>query len=184
MGTRAAVFLTVIKVRDLELCNKACAKFSYVSGSLGKMAALVCSVFKVDGQCSCEIDCSCHIGPDPVYQRDAIDIVNGPTIYGDFAKSIFIRFSAVFWTMVSSIVSRVEGVSTFPCRAYDGWDATNFVTGEMRNAEKNLPRVIHSSMFIVVVSALFQSICHGCATDLRVAGLILICECLILCCSG
>lgn len=36
--------------------------------------------------------------------------------------------------------------------AFDGWDQTNYVAGEMKNPERNIPRVIHSSMAIVIVS--------------------------------
>ena len=35
--------------------------------------------------------------------------------------------------------------------AYDGWDQANYVGGEMKNATKNIPRAIHSSMIIVTV---------------------------------
>ena len=38
--------------------------------------------------------------------------------------------------------------------AVDGWDQANYVGGEMRNPEKNIPRVIHSSMAIVLVRVL------------------------------
>ena len=35
--------------------------------------------------------------------------------------------------------------------AYDGWDQANYVGGEMKDATKNIPRAIHSSMAIVTV---------------------------------
>lgn len=35
--------------------------------------------------------------------------------------------------------------------AIDGWDQANYVAGEMRDAAKNIPRAIHSSMLIVLV---------------------------------
>lgn len=44
--------------------------------------------------------------------------------------------------------------------AFDGWDATNFVTGEMKNVERNLPRVIHSSMSIVLTAFLFANVSY------------------------
>ena len=54
-----------------------------------------------------------------------------------------------------------EGSSTSPTSyalafysglwAYDGWDQANYVGGEMKNPQKNLPRVIHFSMFLVMV---------------------------------
>ncbi|KDQ18122.1 hypothetical protein BOTBODRAFT_29449 [Botryobasidium botryosum FD-172 SS1] len=34
--------------------------------------------------------------------------------------------------------------------AFDGWDQTNYVGGEMKNPEKNIPRVIHWSMAVVM----------------------------------
>lgn len=36
--------------------------------------------------------------------------------------------------------------------AFDGWDQANYVGGEMKNPEKNIPRTIHSSMVLVIVS--------------------------------
>jgi amino acid transporter len=36
--------------------------------------------------------------------------------------------------------------------AFDGWDQTNYVGGEMRHPERNIPRAIHSSMATVTVS--------------------------------
>ena len=36
--------------------------------------------------------------------------------------------------------------------AFDGWDQANYVGGEMKDATKNIPRFIHSSMAIVIVS--------------------------------
>lgn len=35
--------------------------------------------------------------------------------------------------------------------AFDGWDQANYVGGEMKSPEKNIPRAIHSSMAIVSV---------------------------------
>lgn len=37
--------------------------------------------------------------------------------------------------------------------AFDGWDSSNYVGGEMRDPTKNIPRVIHLSMAVVVVSS-------------------------------
>lgn len=36
--------------------------------------------------------------------------------------------------------------------AFDGWDQTNYVGGEIHHPERNIPRAIHSSMAIVIVS--------------------------------
>ncbi|CCX13033.1 amino acid permease-domain-containing protein [Pyronema domesticum] len=44
--------------------------------------------------------------------------------------------------------------------AFDGWDNVNYVTGEMRNAGRDLPRVIHSSMPIVIVSYLLANMSY------------------------
>lgn len=38
--------------------------------------------------------------------------------------------------------------------ALDGWDQANYVGGEMRNPDKNIPRAIHSSMIVVIVRSL------------------------------
>ena len=45
--------------------------------------------------------------------------------------------------------------------AFDGWDQANFVGGEMKNPETNMPRAIHSSMGIVTVSRLLCSADFG-----------------------
>jgi amino acid transporter len=39
--------------------------------------------------------------------------------------------------------------------AFDGWNQASFVGGEIRQPEKNIPRVIHSSMVIVTVRCLY-----------------------------
>ena len=38
--------------------------------------------------------------------------------------------------------------------AFDGWDQANYVGGEIKNAHRNIPRAIHSSMAVVTVSIL------------------------------
>ncbi|KAK9474641.1 amino acid permease-domain-containing protein [Dipodascopsis tothii] len=42
--------------------------------------------------------------------------------------------------------------------AFDGWDNLNYVTAEMKNATRDLPRVIHLSMPIVIVSYLAANV--------------------------
>jgi len=42
--------------------------------------------------------------------------------------------------------------------AVDGWDQANYVGGEISEPDKNIPRVIHSSMAIVTVSPKSSSI--------------------------
>ncbi|KAF8576395.1 amino acid transporter [Ramaria rubella] len=44
--------------------------------------------------------------------------------------------------------------------AFDGWDQINYVAGEMKNPEKNIPRVIHSSMAIVITLFLFANLSY------------------------
>ncbi|KAG8985900.1 hypothetical protein FRB94_004922 [Tulasnella sp. JGI-2019a] len=49
--------------------------------------------------------------------------------------------------------------------AFDGWDTVNLVSGEMRDAQRNLPRVIHSSMGIVVVLFLCANVSYFVVLD-------------------
>lgn len=61
----------------------------------------------------------------------------------------------------SSFSSLFSGSSTSPSSyalalysglwAYDGWDQVSYVAGEMRNVSRDVPRVIHSSMTLVVL---------------------------------
>jgi len=44
--------------------------------------------------------------------------------------------------------------------AFDGWDQTNYVAGEMKKPEQNVPRVIHTSMTIVVTLFLCANISY------------------------
>lgn len=44
--------------------------------------------------------------------------------------------------------------------AYDGWDNVNYVTGEFVNPQRDLPRTIHTSLSIVVVSYLLANIAY------------------------
>ncbi|KAI1497560.1 amino acid transporter-like protein [Biscogniauxia marginata] len=41
--------------------------------------------------------------------------------------------------------------------AYDGWDNTNYVVGEFRNPSRDLPRVIHTAMPLVIISYLLAN---------------------------
>jgi amino acid permease len=66
--------------------------------------------------------------------------------------------------------------------AFDGWDQANYVGGEMKNPEKNIPRAIHYSMIIVTVrKASSVSIWYLVTTDLDS---IFTGECVLLCGSG
>lgn len=63
-----------------------------------------------------------------------------------------------------------EGTSTDPSKwavalyaglwAFDGWDNTNYVVGEFVNPAKDLPRVIHTAMPLVIVAYLFANISY------------------------
>ncbi|KAL4926506.1 amidase signature domain-containing protein [Aspergillus undulatus] len=44
--------------------------------------------------------------------------------------------------------------------AFDGWDNTNYVTGEFMNPNRDLPRVIHTAMPLVIVSYLLANISY------------------------
>ncbi|KAL2162758.1 hypothetical protein VTH06DRAFT_6594 [Thermothelomyces fergusii] len=44
--------------------------------------------------------------------------------------------------------------------AFDGWDNTNYVVGEFRNPSRDLPRVIHTAMPLVITSYLLANISY------------------------
>ncbi|KAL2152429.1 hypothetical protein VTH82DRAFT_5613 [Thermothelomyces myriococcoides] len=44
--------------------------------------------------------------------------------------------------------------------AFDGWDNTNYVVGEFRNPSRDLPRVIHTAMPLVIASYLLANISY------------------------
>ncbi|PBP17684.1 putative amino acid transporter protein [Diplocarpon rosae] len=44
--------------------------------------------------------------------------------------------------------------------AFDGWDNTNYVVGEFRNPTRDLPRVIHTAMPLVILSYLLANIAY------------------------
>lgn len=44
--------------------------------------------------------------------------------------------------------------------AYDGWDNTNYVTGEFKNASRDLPRVLHSAVPAVIVCYLMANVSY------------------------
>ena len=44
--------------------------------------------------------------------------------------------------------------------AYDGWDNTNYVVGEFVHPHRDLPRVIHTAMPLVITSYLFASVAY------------------------
>ncbi|KAH8116943.1 L-methionine transporter [Phellopilus nigrolimitatus] len=49
--------------------------------------------------------------------------------------------------------------------AFDGWDQANYVGGEMRNPDKNIPRAIHSSMVIVVLLFMLVNVSYFVVLD-------------------
>ena len=44
--------------------------------------------------------------------------------------------------------------------AFDGWDNTNYVTGEFKNPSRDLPRVLHTAMPAVILSYLLANISY------------------------
>lgn len=44
--------------------------------------------------------------------------------------------------------------------AYDGWDNTNYVTGEMINASRDLPRTIHTSLPLVITAYILANLAY------------------------
>jgi amino acid transporter len=55
--------------------------------------------------------------------------------------------------------------------AFDGWNQANFVAGEIRQPEKNIPRVIHSSMIIVTLLFLLANLSYFVVLDKDLVGL-------------
>ncbi|OCH94964.1 hypothetical protein OBBRIDRAFT_788707 [Obba rivulosa] len=55
--------------------------------------------------------------------------------------------------------------------AFDGWDQANYVGGEMKNPEKNIPRVIHTSMIIVTTLFLLANLAYFAVLDKATVGL-------------
>ncbi|KAJ7905540.1 L-methionine transporter [Mycena olivaceomarginata] len=68
-----------------------------------------------------------------------------------------------------------EGSSTSPSSyslafysglwAFDGWDQANYVGGEIKNPEKNIPRAIHSSMSIATLLFLLANVAYFVVLD-------------------
>lgn len=81
---------------------------------------------------------------------------------------------------VSFKASWFEGSSTSPSSyslalysglwAFDGWDQANYVGGEMQQPEKNIPRAIHSSMFIVTILFLLANVSYLVVLDKTIVG--------------
>ncbi|PYH48277.1 amino acid/polyamine transporter [Aspergillus saccharolyticus JOP 1030-1] len=44
--------------------------------------------------------------------------------------------------------------------AFDGWDNTNYVTGEFKNPNRDLPRVIHTAMPLVILSYILANVAY------------------------
>ncbi|KAL4077054.1 amino acid permease-domain-containing protein [Scleroderma yunnanense] len=54
--------------------------------------------------------------------------------------------------------------------AFSGWDSANLVAGEMKNPEKNIPRVIHWSMVTVTALFLFANVSYLVVLDKETVG--------------
>jgi len=55
--------------------------------------------------------------------------------------------------------------------AFNGWDQANYVGGEMQNPEKNMPRAIHTSMFVVTLLFLMANVSYFVVLDKDTVGL-------------
>ncbi|OBZ75150.1 b(0,+)-type amino acid transporter 1 [Grifola frondosa] len=55
--------------------------------------------------------------------------------------------------------------------AFDGWDQANYVGGEMKSPEKNIPRAIHSSMIVVTTLFLLANVAYFVVLDKATVGL-------------
>ncbi|OJT15721.1 b(0,+)-type amino acid transporter 1 [Trametes pubescens] len=55
--------------------------------------------------------------------------------------------------------------------AFDGWDQANYVGGEMKNPEKNIPRAIHSSMVVVMILFILANVAYFTVLDKNTVGL-------------
>ncbi|KAL4253190.1 Cellular Amino Acid Transporter [Abortiporus biennis] len=55
--------------------------------------------------------------------------------------------------------------------AVDGWDQANYVGGEIKRPEKNIPRAIHSSMAIVTILFLLANVAYFVVLDKETVGL-------------
>ena len=44
--------------------------------------------------------------------------------------------------------------------AFDGWDNTNYVTGEFKNPTRDLPRVIHTAMPVVILAYILANVAY------------------------
>ncbi|KIK18961.1 hypothetical protein PISMIDRAFT_30399 [Pisolithus microcarpus 441] len=55
--------------------------------------------------------------------------------------------------------------------ALDGWDQANYVGGEMQSPERNIPRAIHWSMFIVLALFLLANVSYLVVLDKQTVGL-------------
>ncbi|TFY62900.1 hypothetical protein EVG20_g6536 [Dentipellis fragilis] len=54
--------------------------------------------------------------------------------------------------------------------AFDGWDQANYVGGEMKHPEKNIPRAIHSSMLVVTILFLLANVSYFVVLDKDTVG--------------
>ncbi|KAF4632722.1 hypothetical protein G7Y89_g5409 [Cudoniella acicularis] len=52
--------------------------------------------------------------------------------------------------------------------AFDGWDNTNYVVGEFRNPTRDLPRVIHTAMPLVILSYILANLAYFFVLPLKV----------------
>lgn len=103
-------------------------------------------------------------------------------LLGVFVIGIFVAVTGFSWNGVASddwkTKSWFEGTSTDLSNlavalyaglwAYDGWDNVNNVTGELVNPTRDLPRVIHTSMPVVIFCYLLANVSYFLALPLVV----------------
>jgi hypothetical protein len=61
-------------------------------------------------------------------------------------------YSGLWWVLPYGTLFMSQSIHSHHNRAYEGWDQVNYVAGELKNVQRTLPRVIHISMGIVMVS--------------------------------
>lgn len=133
LGTRTAVVFTTVKVRQSHL-PASCRPHSVPAGRCLGMPVPECTWQYIDtlnGQVSITI-------------LGIVQLARGRASTS-LTESLFTGSSTSPSSYALALYSGLW--------AFDGWDQANYVGGEMKNAQKNIPRAIHISMLLVTVSA-------------------------------
>jgi len=134
----SVILVTVLCVATPSLGTHAAVVFTavkvcaLVSRFQGSILALPCGY--TDGKAPCFQGLVCILGMIQIARGKASTSLTEPLFTNSSTSptSYALAFYSGLW-------------------AYDGWDQANYVGGEMKNPQKNLPRVIHFSMFLVMV---------------------------------